>query len=538
MHVGPPTSPGMINLNKRFIRIATTIVTFFFMVGVFVRRESDGSQLLSIPVLGSRAKAYSSSETYDFSTTSSFFPVSMDPAGKSVDELCASFPKHLLNHVQPILKMGYGEDRAKVDAQLETVSTCFGRDDLLIFSDLDESVRGHNVIDILADLPAPYFNLTANPDMQHYIWQRAMRANGTLGDKEEAKKINGWILDKYKFLPMIERAWMTKPNKPFYFFYETDTYVFWDNLFRFLQTFDPDVPLYMGSPSPGRANPRSKKQEATWFANGGPGFVLSRAAVKALLKREVGPTGQYAEPSLAEKWLDLLQMECCGDSVIGYTLFDVNIHLQGYWPMFNPHPLHGVPFSDAYWCQPVLTLHKTMAHEMTDLWKWEFTERHHDTLFVLVAVFANTDHFQQPLLYADLWGFHHTGQKPKLENWDNGDWDRWDVPDDITITSAAQCEKYCKSDERCLQWNWRGEDENRCIPMGSIRQGRERKLEELPAPEPETDSNGELVIPTTKPKVKHVDFTAGWMQTRIREWTEQHQCDKPQWVGPSTTRIF
>ena len=99
--------------------------------------------------------------------------------------------------------------------------------------------------------------------------------------------------------------------------------------------------------------------------------------MKALLKREVGPSGQYIEPTLTEKWLSLLQMECCGDSVIGYTLWNVGVPLQGYWPLFNPHPLHGIPYSEAYWCQPVLTLHKTLTKDMTDLWKWEFSSRQH-----------------------------------------------------------------------------------------------------------------------------------------------------------------
>lgn len=129
----------------------------------------------------------------------------------------------------------------------------------------------------------------------------------------------------------------------------------------------------MGSPSPGRHDP--KKDIKTWFANGGPGFVLSRGAIRELLRRKAGPSGQYLEPSLTEKWLPLLKPECCGDSVVGWALWNVSVPLQGYWPMFNPHPLHGIPFSDLYWCQPVLTLHKTAPEDMVDLWKWEFGRR-------------------------------------------------------------------------------------------------------------------------------------------------------------------
>lgn len=155
----------------------------------------------------------------------------------------------------------------------------------------------------------------------------------------------------------------------------SDSYVFWDNAFRFLQTFDPDQPIYMGSPSPGRFD--SKRNIKTWFANGGPGYVLSRAAIKALLHRETSPHGQYIDPPLTEKWLPLLRGECCGDSVVGWTLWNASIALQGYWPMFNPHPLHGIPYSDRYWCQPVLTLHKTSPKDMVDVWRWEFGQRQH-----------------------------------------------------------------------------------------------------------------------------------------------------------------
>lgn len=151
-------------------------------------------------------------------------------------------------------------------------------------------------------------------------------------------------------------------------------YVVWDTVYRFLSTFDPDTPVYMGSPSPGRHD-ISRDDLKTWFANGGPGFALSRAAVKALIHRDVSPHGQYSGPSVSEEWLPLIKDECCGDSVVGWTLWNNGVALQGYWPMFNPHPLHGIPFSDRYWCQPIMTLHKTTPKDMVEVWKWEFGQR-------------------------------------------------------------------------------------------------------------------------------------------------------------------
>lgn len=132
----------------------------------------------------------------------------------------------------------------------------------------------------------------------------------------------------------------------------------------------------MGSPSPGRHD--NDRDIKTFFANGGPGYALSRAAVKALIHRDVAPHGQYSGPSVTEQWLPLLQGECCGDSVVGWTLWNSGVALQGYWPMFNPHGLHGIPFSNLYWCQPIMTLHKTSPKDMVDVWKWEFGQRKHE----------------------------------------------------------------------------------------------------------------------------------------------------------------
>jgi hypothetical protein len=161
---------------------------------------------------------------YDFPTVSEYQPVSTTTHNKSVEELCASFPKHMLSRIQPVLKMGYSENRDKTESQLDSVSACFSPDELLIFSDLEETLRGHKVVDVLAYLPDTYRNGPDTSKFQQYLLQKEMKENGTLdADKEAAKAIDGWALDKFKFLPAVERAWAMKPNKEFYVFYETDT---------------------------------------------------------------------------------------------------------------------------------------------------------------------------------------------------------------------------------------------------------------------------------------------------------------------------
>lgn len=153
-------------------------------------------------------------------------------------------------------------------------------------------------------------------------------------------------------------------------------------MFRFLKTVDPDLPLYMGSPSPGRRDLK-RGDQGTLFANGGPGYVLSRGAIKKLLHRRTGPTGQYIDPPLNERWKDeVLDPECCGDSVLGWVLWQMDVILQGYYPMFTQHILELLPFDDAHWCQPLLTMHKTSPVDMVDMFKWEFEHRQLDVSFI------------------------------------------------------------------------------------------------------------------------------------------------------------
>lgn len=362
---------GVCALNKRLLRIVLVLSAsafcLFAAAAALLARHDGVKRVLPFH------RKHTGPESYTFSSTSRFAPLTVhDAATAGTQDLCASFPKDMLNVVQPVLKVGHSENQERLAAHFNTTSSCFTKDELLVVSDLDEVVHGHRTVDVLADLPVGYYNLTKNPDFRHYVAQSDMHQNGTL-DHQTQKTIDGWILDKYKFLPMVERAWLARPDKAFYFFYESDTYVFWDNTFRFLQTFDPDAPIYMGSPSPGRHD--EARHVETWFANGGPGVILSRGAIKALLHRRTDSNGHYTDPPLTERWQDVVAGECCGDSVLGWALWNVSVQLQGYWPMFNPHPLHGIPFSDLYWCQPALTLHKTLPRDMHSLWRWEYAQR-------------------------------------------------------------------------------------------------------------------------------------------------------------------
>ncbi|KAL7785947.1 hypothetical protein V8C37DRAFT_392941 [Trichoderma ceciliae] len=357
-------------LHSRLIQNITLIASCLIFLSLFLYRLTQPESTRLLPY-----QSYPQTQDSIDPTVTEFSPASIHPGIDSTRELCDSFPKHIVSRIQPILKTGHGDSKERLDAQMDSTSACFTPDELIIFSDLDEKIRNHRAIDILAYLPNSHYNATTFKMWGEYLAQKEMQANGILDTEEQRKHINGWALDKFKFLPMIERAWAMKPNKDFYVFYETDTYIFWDNLFRFLQIYNPDTNLYIGSPSPGRRDPK-RGDQGTLFANGGPGYIISRGAMKTLLQRTTGSYGEYIDDPLSMKFSYLNHDdECCGDSVLGWVLWELGIPMHGHWPMFSPYALHEIPFNDQHWCQPLITLHKTSPKDMIDLFSWEFSQR-------------------------------------------------------------------------------------------------------------------------------------------------------------------
>lgn len=185
-------------------------------------------------------------------TTSPFFPPLAGgcPTGSN-DSATALFPApggganfsvDLLSDIQVVLKTGAAE-REKTRAFLSTFGSCIPN--VLIFSDAEDVVDGHKVIDVLADLPTSYAD--NNLDWAAYTAQHRALADGKGVDKSEG----GWKLDRFKFLPMVEKAFELAPQAKWYVFIEADIYYFWDTLFRLLSTLDPQEYHYLGVPTPG-----------------------------------------------------------------------------------------------------------------------------------------------------------------------------------------------------------------------------------------------------------------------------------------------
>ncbi len=320
--------------------------------------------------------AQKTSEPYDWRTYSSFgFVAEADVANATIDELCAHFPTSLLRDVQPILKTGHGVLESRLAAHLRSVSACLGQE-LLIVSDKAEVFEGHPVLDAIAETPAALLN-SHHTQLAAYEELHSIPSWSSDNETISQDRKESWRIDKFKFLASASAAWRLRPEKRWYVFYEDDTYVLWDNVFRFVANFDPDRPWYFGSPTLGKTDKALNYR--TSFANGGPGFIMSREAIRRITADDWdSQTGEYLGSVLTGRHWEDLTHDCCGDSIMGWALWQRNVSLSGIWPLMNPHPPHAVPFGDPQWCQPIMTMHKPQSEAMEPMWRWEWSARQVD----------------------------------------------------------------------------------------------------------------------------------------------------------------
>jgi hypothetical protein len=379
-------------------------------------------------------------------------PAMSGPAPVRFGEECSPFTAGVMSDVTMVLKIGAGEAATKLPLYLNRLGRC--KQDLLIFSDRKDSYNGFDIADALAHLRPEYkFN---NADFD--VYDRIQNMNTT-----EEKSDEGWRLDKYKFLPMIEWTSYMRPESQWFVFVELDTYVNYDNLYRFLTNFNPKSAHYFGSP----VWPKKK----TVFAHGGSGFVLSRGALEKIMAfgRMFGENKHF--PGTHFFGQDVKSF-CCGDEVLAQVLKKSGVPLRGYWPMFNGEKPSTLRFNTEQWCDAVITLHHLHDDDFTALIKWEQARTHP----------------ARPITFEELYTIIESDIQDKTDNWSN-------LSDDVVYKKGKsyaktweKCHKACVNNNDCMQFEHTGTE---CRLGYSIRLGH------------------------YQPQDGERKWTSGWMTARI-----------------------
>ncbi|KAL2222920.1 hypothetical protein M432DRAFT_27653 [Thermoascus aurantiacus ATCC 26904] len=350
---------------------------------------------------------------------------------------------HGMDDVLVIMKTGVTEALEKVPVHLQTTLRCVPH--YAIFSDFEEQISGVRTHDVLRNVSHEIKQ--TNPDFGIYNRVRVYGRKG-LQESDLVKDVNGpsgklknpgWKLDKWKFLPMIDEALQIRPDAKWYYFMEADTYPFWPNLMAWLEQFDPEKPLYIGS---------QMQIGDVVFAYGGSGIILSNPAMRKASERRAARLAEIDEYT-AGHW--------AGDCVLGKVLHDAGVNLLWAWPMMQTSTIWRVDLiNEAYdkkpWCYPAVSFHHMTPADVELVWQFDqrwFREKQRSLLL-------HSDAFRE-LIQEHI-------QAPR-DDWDNFSEDSGEEQPSISL---ADCEARCANNTECMQYSYQP---GKCLTSKIVKRG-------------------------------------------------------------------
>lgn len=269
--------------------------------------------------------------------------------GKGNPDPCASLAD--LEDVFVIVRTGTNEVRQKLPPLLNTTLPCFRH--YGIWSDMEEEFAGQHVEDALDEID-PHL-LEKHPDFEYYRHLQE-QGRGSVSSEEATnwtdapntdlgRDTPAWKLDKWKFLPVADKAYRRHPTSKWYVFIEGDTYVFWASLLAYLSGIDASRPYYIG---------RQMNLAEAVFAYGGAGIILSNPAMEKLVEQHRSSPELYDELTISQ-W--------AGDFILSRVMHDANIPLSQVWPTLEgemPSTLNLKTVSTKrhhLWCYYAVTYH-------------------------------------------------------------------------------------------------------------------------------------------------------------------------------------
>ncbi|KAG9187177.1 hypothetical protein G6011_05048 [Alternaria panax] len=300
--------------------------------------------------------------------------------------------------VMVVLKTSKAEIE-KLSGHLSNLLSCVPT--FAIFSDHAGEFQGHKVHDALDSISHDV--KFKNNEFQEY---QLMLADAE--HKPEAKKTED--LDKWKFLPMVYKAYHMNPSAKFFVFLEADTSLSWTNVLQWLNRLDYRIPYYSGAPY---------FIAGTQVAQRGAGIMLSQGALRRYSK-------SYDE-LYQTKWEKDTSTECCGDLMLAKALGDAHVEFYASWPLLQSEQPSTLDYTRKHWCAPAVSWHHIGGDDLTRQWDIE-------------KKWTTANGWKKPYLYRDA---YHDSVEPHIEKQKAG-WDN--LSQDTKIVAPEGRQKQMKDD--------------------------------------------------------------------------------------------
>jgi hypothetical protein len=320
--------------------------------------------------------------------------------------------------------------------------------DFLLYSTVHQNIGPYTVHDALANVSDA--RRAKHRDFE--LYDKLQSAQNFVSDLHSITEDNDHNLDKWSIIPHVIDAYRQQPNKKWFVFIESDTYLSVSNMLPWLAKLDPEQDLFAGA---------QVMIGDVELAHSGSGIILSQTTVSRLAEQAKTRT---------ETWEDMVGASCCGDKILAQALKEINVTLHRSFPMIQGETPFSLDWSERHWCRTAMTWHRMTPPTLDMLWQFESSwvlERSKDG-----------PGSAPPMLFRD---YFQTFLVPLLRtthnrtNWDN-------LANSLTYTdssggqfahySFSSCRAACDLRPSCVQYAW---EPNKCRLGTVVRLGEQVK---------------------------------------------------------------
>lgn len=403
------------------------------------------------------------------------------PSTAANPEFCKTV--HRATEVMVIIKTSKAEIKDKLPAHLKTLLSCVPH--FAIFSDHSGEVEGipiHDVLDTISD--------------------STKQKHGEFNDYERIKNEDvvqpGGVnkdLDKWKFLPMVYKAYKMRPESRFFMFIEADTSLSWPNFLQWVDRLDYRIAYYSGAPN---------SIDKIRFAQRGPGILLSQGALRLYEK-------SYLE-LYQSQWEERVGKECCGDLMLAAAMKESRVEFYSSFPLVQGESPWSLDWSDRHWCAPMLTWHHMNRQDLQTIWNlqhnwtaengWTKPYLFRDAFSALIEPHLTDLKSDWDNISAD----SKITKGPTAESDPDSEWSKHSDDLKKSIESPENCKHVCELSEDCVQWKHSTNGNGECYVGKVIRYGHKVESKE---------GEGK--------------WTSGWMKERIDKKKTSWECKEVKW---------
>lgn len=399
-----------------------------------------------------------------------------------------------------VLRTSAVEAVDELPVHFHTTLACIPESNYIIYSDFEEDVEGHHVYDALDQVNAYITRSSSEFALYNHLRDRGWVGLEALAEQSMDTYYPGWKLDKWKVLPMIDKALRRKREASWFVFIETDTYMLWGNMLEYLSKFDPSQPQYLGM---------HMHIDGVLFGHGGSGFALSNPAMQRLAKHWRENEREFEMYSQMD-WSS--QDEWASDMVLGKAVKDVGINMFWSYPHLQGESLTTIDWNVSKinrepWCYAPLTFHGMGPDEFELLWQFEqdWRRRHPD---------GDSPRFRDIFK-----GVVHPKIRSRQPDWDNISSGTEYSEETLAIItyeerlalskaeteahlSFEKCRTVCESSSSCIQFS---HTEGRCLISDELRLGRPTSTQSTE----DSDEEG-----------KCTTVQSGWVMSRVSDYVK------------------